>query len=377
MPFRETLSRFWNNVQYTLLPQFEQDLGELSAEHKALISILELIRIEEFIQCTKFNNGRPPKDRCKIARAYIAKLVFKLPYTKQLVKQLKIDKQLRVICGWEAFQKIPSESKFSRVFQEFATTSLPEKVHHALIKNVYKDKIVCHQVVDSTPIEAREKHLKKDSAIIRKRLKDKIRLQTKRDGKPNRRQRQADEKNLAVILDELPKVCDKGMKKGAQGYTMIWKGYKLHATVDDNCVPLATIITSASLNDCEVAIPLLKKSSQVAVNLYDLMDAAYDHPEIKAFSYSIGHVPIIDKCPHNPAQKNEKMAEKERKKILNFQTAEDKRYKSRFSKERFNALFKDFHGGRTIFFRGHAKISCHVMFGVLVCAASTLISIIQ
>ena len=51
-------------------------------------------------------------------------------------------------------------------------------------------------------------------------------------------------------------LIDKGMKKSAQGYTTIWKGYKVHAAVDDDCIPLAVIITSASLNDCEVAIPL-------------------------------------------------------------------------------------------------------------------------
>jgi hypothetical protein len=46
MSFRETLSKFWNNVQYTLFPQLERDLGELSYEHKKLISILELVRSE-------------------------------------------------------------------------------------------------------------------------------------------------------------------------------------------------------------------------------------------------------------------------------------------------------------------------------------------
>jgi hypothetical protein len=44
------------------------------------------------------------------------------------------------------------------------------------------------------------------------------------------------------------------------------------------------------------------------------MDAAYDHPEIKEHSISIGHVPIIDKCPHSTSQKEEKEMEKKRKK---------------------------------------------------------------
>lgn len=184
------------------------------------------------------------------------------------------------------------------------------------------------------------------------------------------------ETNPDKMMEELPNKCDKGMKISAEGYTKIWKGYKLHSAVDDHGVPLAVIVTSASLNDCEVAIPLAAKSHQAATNFYDLMDAAYDHPEIKMHSISLGHVPIIDKCPQNKAQKIEKEAEKERKNILNFKTAEDRRYKERLPKERFNALYKDYHGGRNIFYRGHPKVFCHVMFGVLVVAAMAIIKLI-
>lgn len=372
MSFRKTLSQFWSNVQYTLFPEMEEYLGGLSETHKRLIAILELVRIEEFISSTRFNDGRPRKDRSAIARAFIAKIVFKVTYTKQLVGYLKKDKQLREICGWTAGSRIPSESKFSRAFKEFSDTALPDKVHQALIKATYKDQIVCHVVKDSTPLEVREKFLKKEPTQKRK-LKE-VRRKAKLAGELNRRQKQLKEDNLDKMMKDLPKHCDKGMKKSAQGYTMIWKGYKLHAAVDDHCVPLAAIITSASLNDCEVAIPLALKSHQVATNFYDLMDAAYDHPEIKEHSISLGHVPLIDKCPHSSAQKIEKEAEKERKKLIKFKTAEEKRYIERMPKERFNAMYKDYHGGSAIFYRGHAKVSCHVMFGILTLAASTIIS---
>ena len=375
MSFRETLANFWSNVHCTLFPKLELALGELSADHKKLIYILELVRIEEFIPSTRFNDGRPRKDRCAIARAFIAKIVFKVTYTKQLVKYLNIDKQLKIICGWDTISKIPSESKFSRAFNEFATSSLPEIVHQALIKNVYKERIVGHVVKDSTPIEVREKHLKKDTAKNRNKLKV-AKKKAKKSGELNRRQKQLKEVNLDKMIHGLPKHCDKGMKKSAQGYTMIWKGYKLHAAVDDHCIALAVIITSASLNDCEAAIPLAAKSHLAATNLYDLMDAAYDHPEIKEHSIFLGHVPLIDQCPHSSAQKIEKEAEQERRKVIKFKTAEEKRYAERLPKERFNALYKDYNGGRAIFYRGHSKVSCHVMFGVLALSASTIISLL-
>ena len=358
-----------------LFPLLEETLGELPEEYKRLASILELVRIEEFIPCSKFNMGRQPKDRSAIARSYIAKIVLKLTHTKQLVKQLKTDKQLRAICGWNNARHVPSEAKFSRAFKEFSSLCISERAHQALIKSAYEDEIVLHVVKDSTPLEVREKALEKGSAKERKKLRDRTRRAQKRSGEPNRRQKQLQEQNLDTMLQELPKQCDRGMKKDSNGYTKIWKGYKLHAAVDDNCIPLAVIITAASLHDCEAAIPLAVKSNQVATNLYDLMDAAYDHPEIEKHSFSLGHVPIIDKCPQNPTQKIEKELEKERKKILNFETATDKRYKERLPKERFNALYKDYYGGRNIFYRGHSKVSCHVMFGVLVVTALTLIKL--
>ncbi len=347
-------------------------MGKLSSNHKRLLTILELVRIEESIPSRKFVDGRPRKDRSAIARAFIAKIVFKIAHTKQLVEYLKIDKQLREICGWTACSNIPSESKFSRSFHEFANSSLPEKVHQTLIKEIYKDQIVCHVVKDSTPLEVREKFIKKEPS--KKRNLKELRRKAKKAGELNRRQKQLKENNLDNMIIDLPRSCDKGMKKSAQGFTTIWKGYKMHVAVDDNCIPLAVIITSASLNDCEVAIPLALKSNQVAANFYDLMDAAYDHPEIKEHSISLGHIPLIDRCPHSKAQKIEKKAEEERRKLIKFKTADEKRYSERFSKERFNAIYKDNNGGRTIFYKGHAKVSCHVMFGVLTLAASIIIS---
>jgi hypothetical protein len=93
MSFRQNLSQFWSNVQYSLFPMLEKDLGELSPEHKKLTAILELVRIESLIPCGKFTNGRPQRDRCAIARAFIAKSVFKLPYTKTIIRELNKDKQ--------------------------------------------------------------------------------------------------------------------------------------------------------------------------------------------------------------------------------------------------------------------------------------------
>ena len=376
MTFREKLSLVWNNLQFTLFPDLVKRTHELCPEYKKLVSILELVRIESYLS-ESFRLGRPPKDRIAMARSFIAKIVLKLPYTKQLVRHLRQDEQLRVICGWDRDKKIPSESKFSRAFKEFSITATPDRTHQALIKEFYQGEIVGHAIKDSTNIEVREKAIKKKLSKDRRKEKDKERRRKKAAGEPNLREQQLCEPDLQKMLENLPKGCDIGLKKNAQGFHTFWKGYKLHANVDDNGIPLAAIITSASCNDCEVAIPLAVKTSKVAVNLYDLMDAAYDYTEIKEHSRSLGHVPIIDKCSRSTDQKEEKEKEKKRKAILNFQTAEDKRYASRWPKESFNAFYKDYCGGHRIYYRGHMKVSCHVMFGVLTAAASLLLNFIQ
>lgn len=376
MTFRDRLSSYWNNIQFTLFPRLQSDIGELSKDHKTLAAILELIRLEEFIPCSRFNLGRPKQDRLQTARAFIAKIVFKIQYTKQLVERLKLDEQMRIICGWNSAASIPSEARFSRAFKEFAEINLPDRVHEALIRGVYKGQIVGQIVKDSTPIEAREKALKKASVKERQKLKNKKRTE-KRRGKLNRRQRQLKAETLDEMLQELPVACDKGMKTSAQGYTMIWKGYKLHAALDDHCVPIAGVLTSASLHDCEAAIPLATKTKQRVDNFYDVMDAAYDHVEIREHSISLGHHPVIDKRPNSKKEKEEKNRQKKGSKLLNFKTAEEKRYAQRFPTERFNGLYKDFAGGRHIFYRGYLKISCHVLFGMLTVAAKTIIKLLE
>lgn len=375
MIFREKLSTLWNNIQFDLFPDLEQRVGKLSAEYRRVIAVLELIRIEEFLSCTRFNFGRQPEDRTQIARAFVAKIILKISYNTTLVSLLEKDVQLRVICGWDHFQNIPSESTFCRAFKEFAEMNLPEKVHQALVAEVYKDEIIGHVVKDSTPIYAREAPLKKEGNMKeRRKLLNKQQAKDKRNGE-SRKQKQLIQ-DLKTTLDVLPIYCDIGSKKMANGFLTTWKGYKLHVAIDDNCIPLAAILSSASLNDSEVAIPLATKSDFVAKNFYDLMDSAYNSPEIKEHSYSLGHVPIIDDRPRNPNQKAEKKAEQKRKKILNAYTAEDIRYRERGPKERFNALFKDYYGGRNVWYRGHSKISCHLLFGVLALTAVSLLDFI-
>lgn len=284
------------------------------------------------------------------------------------------------------FPTVSSEATFSRAMADFAETQLPQRVHEALIKKNYGDTetIILLNSRDSTAIEAREKPMKKEESPCAKEeggKSEKKRGRPKKDEKrppkePTRIEKQQ-AMNLEEMLEDLPKGCNIGTKKNSKGHAEHWIGYKLHLDIADGCVPISSILTSASLNDSQVAIPLAEMTARRVVNLYDLMDAAYDVPGIIAHSKLLGHIPLIDKNPRrDKALAAELKAESKRQKLLNLESAERARYHERTTAERANARLKDEFGGRVVMVRGHAKVMCHLMFGVLALAADQLMKLV-
>jgi Transposase domain (DUF772) len=142
MPLREFLSSTWDHIQGNLFPWLTEELGPLSETHKRLISTLELVRIDAFLRRWPGLPGRPLLDRAALARAFVAKMVMKVPTTSMLIEYLGADKRSRRLCGWERPGQVPSEATFSRAFAEFATSELPTRVHEALIKRTHEDRLV-------------------------------------------------------------------------------------------------------------------------------------------------------------------------------------------------------------------------------------------
>ena len=157
------LSSIWERIQSNLFPFLEEELGPMTDKQQKLVSILEIIRIEDSITYT-YKIGRPPADRKAIARAFVAKAVYNSSTTRELLDRLKSDKAFRRICGWERWNQIPNESTFSRAFAEFAESRLPEKVHEALIKKHVSEHLIGHISRDSTEIVAREKPVVKEKS---------------------------------------------------------------------------------------------------------------------------------------------------------------------------------------------------------------------
>lgn len=372
------LSQYWDKIQGTLFYWLKEELDPLTAKQQQLVTILEVIRIEQFLPDLFGSVGRPQKARSAIARSFVAKTVYNMGTSTILIERLQTDINLRRICGWESIKQLPSESTFSRAFEEFAITELPQRVHNALIENMLGNEIVSHNSHDSTAIEAREKTTSKV----------KVEKPKKKRGRPKKGEEGPEleptkvEKQRTMILEdmlnELPKVCDKGAKKDSKGNTMYWNGYKLHLTTVDGCIPVSAIVTSASVHDSQVAIPLMTMTAEKIDNLYDLMDAAYDVPAIIEHSKMLGHVPLIDKNPRRNKELQEVLAlEAKARRTLNLALAEDVRYNERTTAERANSRLKDEFGACKVRVRGHAKVACHLMFGVLVLAVDQLMKLVQ
>jgi len=240
---------------------------------------------------------------------------------------------------------------------------LPERVHEALIAQTQADRLIGHVSRDSTEIEAREKPAKKVGAADEAegehegpKKRGRPKKGEKRQKKPSRLERQA-QMSLEEMLDDLPKACDVGAKKNSKGHMETWVGFKLHADVGDGQIPISCLLTSASVHDSQPAIPLAETTARRVVNLYDLMDSAYDAAPIRAHSKGLGHVPIIDVNPRRDAQLREELAlERRRRRILNLEFPEDVRFRERTAVERVFGRLKDEFGGRVVRVRGPAKV---------------------
>ena len=310
--------------------------------------------------------GRPLKDGAALARAFLAKAVLDVPTTRGLVERLRTEGLLRRLCGWEAAGGVPSEATFSRAFAEFAASDLPGRLHEALLDRTLKGHLAGHVSRDSTAIPGRESPAPKPAPTVRpKRRRGRPRKDKPRPKEPRRLERQAS-MTLEQMLEDLPKVCDIGVKRNAQGASGELDRLQAAHRRDRRRHSVSCLLTSASVHDSQAAIPLARLTASRVDSLYDLMDSAYDAPEIRAFSQKLGHVPIIDLNPRRrPQVKAERKREALAQRRIGQVSPEARRTRERSTVERVNGRLKDEFGGRYLRVRGPGKVWCHLMFGIL------------
>lgn len=370
----QMLSRHWFQVQDTLFPYLQEEIGPMGSNHQRLVNIIEFSNVIPFVSNVYHcrTGGRPCNDRVEIAIAFLGKHVFNLPTTRALIDRLHHDEVLRRLCRWERKSHIPSESKLSRVFKEFSKMNIMEALFDRVVAQYHGDRIIGHVRRDSTEIDAREKAAKKPKpvdekikvALPKRGRPKKGEVREVSDKEPKRLEKQPTQ-SLEEMLADLPTKCDIGSKVNSQGYKISWKGYKLHLDTIDGDIPVSAILTSASVHDSQVALPLSRMTERKINACYELMDSAYDAQVIRTQIAGKGRVPLIDFNHRSPKD--------ERK----FEDFEKERYKERSGAERANSNLKDNLGARTIRVRGHEKIFTHLCLGLLIMAVEQTVRLLM
>jgi hypothetical protein len=378
---RERLLQYAHLLQGTLFGMLEAETGPLSEKARLLIALLEMLPLNRHLPCARGWLGRPAKDRHALATAFIAKSVYGLETTRQLLDRLHTDRQLRRLCGWDSARRIPHESTFSRAFQEFANTELPQRLHAALIRHTQQDRLIGHIARDATAIEARETFpAAKPKRTYQRRPK---RARASERGTRLERQRK---QTLSQQMAALSQACSIGTKKSSKGHQQYWRGYKLHLDVADGQIPISALLTGASVHDSQAAIPLMTMSTQRVTYLYELMDSAYDARAIREHSLALGHRPITDhprrrrkvgesKVPLRKGSRSFKRVSDMETRAEEMTWAEQDRFAERSMVERVFSRLKDEFGARIIRVRGARKIMAHLMFGLLALTVDQLLKL--
>jgi hypothetical protein len=359
-----------STIQQTLFPALERELAAPLGERGELfVTVVELARPEAFCEGFEWQGvGCPRHHRLPILLAFIAKAVWDMPTTRALLDRLAHDPTMRRLCGWERRLDLPSESTFSRAFAEFAASALAERIHEALIQRELADKLVGHISRDSTDIAGREKAAKKPkpakSAKPRRKTGRPAKGKVPTPKELTRLERQGG-RTLAENLEELPRSCDWGSKRDSKGRQFSWRGHKLHVDTADGDIPVSAILTSASLHDSQAAIALAQLTAGRVVNLYDVMDSAYDAAPIHGYSRRLGHVPVIEP----QGRGGQRAAEME--------PAKRARYAERTASERVNSDLKENHGGNNVRVRGPVKVMSHLLWGLLVVTVKGLVRLLE
>lgn len=364
------------NQENSLFPTIKETLflKELSTKESKLIRILDFAKIEKDVIVVKITN--PPKHRLEIARAFIAKSVYNIQTTRDLIDRLKIDRTLRILCGWRYKEDIPSESKFSRVFKELSELKVAEKTHERFIKNYLSDTLFIYNASDGTKIPLRQKPVKINKEDDKKEKTQKRKRGRPKKGeivkpkKPTILEQQQYMKNTKQMLSLITTHCGVGVKQNSKGHRETWIGGKLHLSVVDGDIPISSIYTSANIHDSSVALALMHETSKRVKYLYDLQDAGYDSSIIRDYSKKLHHKPIIDINPKNSKElkaKKQLMLDEEKKfEMLNLpQSSNIHHYNQRSMVERVNKYLKDDFGCNTIYYQGATKVASVLAFGIL------------
>lgn len=151
MKLKEKILWLISRVQRSLSSHLNECFDtRLTKQEQRLVTIFEVVQIEKYVPSSVVTQwlGRKPLGRQAIARAFVAKAVYRIPVTSDLRLALMATRSLRRICGCIALGDIPSESTFSRDFSDTAN-ELGNRAHDALVKD-YLGALLSHKFSQSS-----------------------------------------------------------------------------------------------------------------------------------------------------------------------------------------------------------------------------------
>ena len=296
-----------------------------------------------------------------------------------MINRLHVDRTLRILCGWRYSNEIPSESTFSRAFDEISTVQIAQKVHENFVEEYLSEKTFFYNATDATKIPLREKpvKIKKEKPKPKKKGRPK-KGETREVKKPTILEQQIKMQSVEEKLSLISTKCGVGIKQNSKGNREVWIGGKLHISVVDGDIPITAFYSGANVHDSSVALPLMQETSKRVNYLYDLQDAGYDADIIREFSTKLGHQPIIDINPKNSKELKAKIElqkhERETFAYINQHlNCDTEHYNQRSMVERVNKLLKDDFGCNTIYYQGATKVASVLAFGILsICIEQSL-----
>jgi len=344
------LSDFWSFLQLSLYGALEACIqAPLTDREQRLVAMLEYLEIErytEFRSCRAV--GRTPYNRSFMARAFVAKAYYDLKTTKDLIRALLAEPGLRWICGFGDTVPVPSESTFSRAFQEFAKAGLGDFCHEGQTRTRVGQTPVLHLSRDSTSLRGREKPAPKDPNPPKRKW----------DDRPTERQY---EQSATEALQNIPRTCGVGRKPNSQGNLETCVGYKVHVDWLDGMIPANVQTTSSAVHDSQLAIPMMRVTAHRVPNIvYQLMDSAYDAPAIRQACSDLNQVALIEGI-------------RSRKSYVPFEPFQERRFGERTNAERGFSRLKESFGLCNVRVRGHCKVHLHVMFSILALFADQML----
>ena len=125
MPIANTISDVWCRFQEELLPALTEILGPLSDRHRKLVTVLEFATPEALLPAESRRAGRPREDRAALARSFIAKAVWNMPTTRDLLDRVHAE-PFAVCAGGRAGRRYRARRRFRGRLRSLPTANSPQ-----------------------------------------------------------------------------------------------------------------------------------------------------------------------------------------------------------------------------------------------------------